>query len=315
MARRALLISPLATGAYFDDAIEVSQAEASFVLPDGVDLEAETRGGMTFLVGDMPDDLLGSAVRLSFVQGAFEVESDSLTPIENDPGFALPEAFVTGARYQGKTHPLVTQLALNLALVVADTGRAPRSLLDPLAGRGTTLLWAVSYGLDAVGIEIDAKAPQDLHRHIKAQTKFHRVKHRHDKGFVAKKGKGRDGAFVRYAIGGQTLRLITGDSRNAPSLLHDERVDVVVTDLPYGVQFHGTSGESLIDLVRECAPSWVESLRPGGAMSIIFNTYRPKRVELEELFGQLGCEVIPFSAPHRMSESIVRDIVVVKRLP
>ena len=46
---------------------------------------------------------------------------------------------------------------------------------------------------------------------------------------------------------------------------------------------------------------------------IVFNSFQPKRKELIDVFEKHALEHIAFQAPHRMSESIKRDIVVFKK--
>ena len=254
--------------------------------------------------------------RLSFVHGIFEVvdpEGPRLVPLERQPGFLLPDSYVYGAKYRGKTHELVTQLALNLALRYRRGQRPARTVLDPMAGRGTTLLWALRYGLDGRGIEQDPRALDELHAHVKKQTKLHRTKHRHHRGVVGPKRRDQVGRYVHYDLHDRQLRLVTGDSRSATELLGGQRFDLVVSDLPYGVQFGGTKREGLRELVAACAEAWVSCLKEGGAMVLVFNTYRPTRAELTEIFTAHGGRMEDFSAPHRMSESIVRDLLVVTK--
>lgn len=306
-----LLISPSATGAYFGAVEAVSLAEFGALVP-GVDVVPERVGALHFLGASLEPEQLERAARMSFVQGAFEDIGEGLVPLELDPGFLLPKELVFGSSYRGKTHPLVTQLALNVGLRYCTTGRPKKDLLDPMAGLGTTLLWGLRYGLDSWGIEQDRSAPDGFHRHIKRQTKLHRVKHRHGKGFTGARNRRGDGAFVEYEMGGHTARLITGDTRQAETLLGRRHFDLIVSDLPYGVQFKGTA-QRVSDLVAECVPVWVDRLRPGGAMVLVFNDYQPRRDDLVRQCADLGCNVEPFTAPHRMSESIVRDLLVVTR--
>ncbi|MEM7414376.1 MAG: hypothetical protein AAF389_02700 [Gemmatimonadota bacterium] len=306
-----LLVSPSASGAYFGDVEGVCLAEFSALLPD-VEVTQDQVGALHFLKASLEPEELRQTARMSFVQGAFEDGGTGLHPLPLDPDFLLPPELVFGSSYRGKTHPLVTQLALNLALHYADTGRPATQLLDPMAGMGTTLLWGLRYGLDGWGIEQDRAAADGLHRHVKRQTKLHRIKHRHAKGFTGAKNRRGEGAFVDYEMGGHTARLVTGDTVRAETLLERRRFDMIVCDLPYGVQFKG-KGQRVSDLVAECVPVWVDRLRPGGAMVLIFNTYQPHRNELAHLCTGAGCAVESFAAPHRMSESIVRDLLVATR--
>jgi hypothetical protein len=45
-------------------------------------------------------------------------------------------------------------------------------------------------------------------------------------------------------------------------------------------------------------------------MVLVFNSLQPKRAELCSLFVEQGLVLQDFSAPHRMSESILRDLLV-----
>lgn len=308
-----LLISPLAKGAFFNAYLDVAQAEFRTHFP-GVDSEIEQVGGFDFLVMELEEASLPTVARLSFVQGAFrDDEAGRVVPLALQGDFLLPEAVVFGAKYQGKTNELVTQLAINLGLRFCTTNRSQKSLLDPMAGRGTTLLWGLRYGVNATGIEQDPDAPQALHNHLKKQAKLHRIKHSYREGFVGKKSRSRIGAFSLYEMAGHNLRFITGDSRRAPDLLGKQRFDLIVSDLPYGVRFKGDSRRSPLELIEVCAEGWLASLREGGAMVLVFNAYQPTREELAAVFAGPSFRIEDFSAPHRMSESIVRDLFVLTR--
>ncbi len=306
-----LLVTPLVKGAYFYESLDTAMAEFSAHFP-AADITPERIGVLDFLNADIPETALDVLVRLSCVQGIFEDRGESgLVPLPIRTGFLLAEDMVFGAKYQGKTHELVTQLAINVGLASRTSGAPARRLLDPLAGRGTTLLWALRYGLNAVGIERDPGALPALHRHVKKQTKLHRIKHTASEGYVGKKTKTGIGQFVKYEMAGQTLQLIMGDSRHTPELLNKARFDLIVSDLPYGVRFKGDGQRDPLSIVRDCAEGWLASLQRGGAMALIFNRYQPKRQELSDAFVEKGARVLDFSAPHRMSESIVRDLLVV----
>ncbi len=306
----ALLITPLARGAYFTETPAVAEAELRTVVGESP-IEFRRIGGLDLLVFDAPPDHYGAIARLSVTQGLFRLLGDSLRPLDAAADFVLPEDLVSGDKYQGKTHELVTQLAINVGL--AQLEAPAKTLLDPMAGRGTTLLWALRYGLDARGIERDANALEAFHRHVKKQTKLHRLKHVRRAGFVGTKNKDGVGKFERFDFGTNSLQLIAGDTRDAESLLARQRFDLLVTDLPYGVRFKGRQQRSALDILRETAQTWSERLRDGGAMVLIFNTYQPKPAELLELFEAQGLVHRVFSAPHRMSESIVRDLLVFQK--
>jgi hypothetical protein len=309
-----VLVTPLTQGAYFAEHLDVAREEIRMMTgAHDAELALERFGNLDFLTLELPDEKLPRLARGSCVQGVFKDTGGALEPLALEDGYLLHEEMVSGHKYRGKTNELVTQLGINAALAFCKRKKKPTTLLDPMAGRGTTLLWAMRYGLNSRGIEIDATALDDIHRHIKRQTKVHRVKHAHTSGFVGKKNTSNKGKFQRYEFEGRYLQLIAGDSSKAPELLGEQRFDLLVTDLPYGVQHHGEHRRNPVETVAACAPAWVESMREGGAMVLIFNTYQPSRDALVEIFSDLGCTPEAFSVPHRMSESIVRDLVVFTR--
>ncbi len=308
-------ITPLARQAYFDDYVSVAKQEFKILFPEAA-LSYRQYGKLDFFETELHDSDLDKLLFCSFVQGIYRLgDGESLRPIESEPDLRLPDTLVTGMKYQGKTNEMVTQLAINLAIAHCRSAKVPKSLLDPMAGRGTTLLWGLRYGLNSQGIELNPEALVHLERHLKGQAKIHRFKHTHQKGVPGggKKQKEAEDRFIQFQIGEQHLRLFSGDSRNGGTLLAGQRFDLIVSDLPYGIQFGGGQKRNPIDLVADCAPAWVERMKGGGAMVLIFNRYQPKRTKLAGIFESLGCMVQPFSAPHRMGESIVRDLMVITR--
>jgi|TARA_Y100000310_G_scaffold309670_1_gene354023 hypothetical protein len=310
-----LLLSPLTKAAYFADYLDVARAEFLAHYPAS-EAKLQRQATLDFLNVELNEEELPQLSRLSFVQGIFEADADKLVPVNQEPGFVLPEELVYAAKYQGKTNELVTQLAINIGLVYASirSGEVPQ-LLDPMAGRGTTLLWALRYGMDARGIEQDEKALVGLHQHVKKQTKLHRIKHQHSQGFIGRSNKRGRGKFDQFQFSERILRLTIGDSREAGKLVQGKRFHLLVCDLPYGVQHVTTAGtRDPLPVIRECAPAWVDCLRKGGVLVLVFNSYQPARSDLLQLFTELGLQPQDFSAPHRMSESILRDLVVLTKV-
>ncbi len=318
----ALLISPVAKSAYFADYLSVAKAELKFAL-NIEKCTSDKFGGMEFLVvaAERNDDaFIRNALSLSFVMGIFEKSSSSLIPIDIKPEYRLHEDFVFGNKYKGKTNEYLTQLLLNLALAAADEKKLEKiKILDPMCGRGTTLMWSLRYGLECKGIEREPGALVDLRAHLKKWCKLHRQKHILKEGFVNKANKKQSGKFVEFTVidkkanSEQRAQVICGDARHAPDLLKSEKFQIIASDLPYGVQHTTQDGKrNPIETLSECAFSWRQCLKPGGVIALSFNKYIPKREAIIEAFTGAGLELMRFEAPHRMSESIVRDIVIFK---
>ena len=315
-----LLINPLCKGAYFSDVLSVAQAELRCIYPY-LNIDVSEFGSMVFLNIDtsQKDISMKQLSRLSFVQGIFRYEENNrLSVVDVLPEFQLPEELVWGNKYKGKTNEIATQLAMNIGLHYVPIDKKKDAtknikLLDPMAGRGTTLLWAARYGLDAIGVEKNRDALNHFCRHVKGQCKRHRIKHKYIQGNIGKKNKAGIGAFHEIQWTHCRSKIIIGDSSEKNFL--SERFDLIVCDIPYGIQFFGKEGKrNPRQLIEECAPNWIERLHLGGIVVIVFNSFQPKRRELIDIFEEHTLEHIDFQAPHRMSESIKRDIVVFKKI-
>ena len=66
-------------------------------------------------------------------------------------------------------------------------------------------------------------------------------------------------------------------------------------------------------MIKAAAPGWANCLAPGGVLAIAYNQNIPKRVEMIAAFDGLGLEVIDRNVAHRMSESIVRDVLLLRK--
>ena len=314
MTSLALLVSPRSKSAYFNDTLTIAEAELGRLYPD-TDIVQYRIGEMEFLELTLPEYDAQALARLSFVYGVFEKQGDQLLPLAVSADFQLHEDFVFGAKFKGKTNELLTQMLINVGLSYLDYQDVRNvKLLDPMCGRATTLLWALRYGMSAKGIEQDAKALDDVRQNVKKWCKVHRQKHSFKDGFVGGKAtKGNKGKFIEFEAQDAAMRIITGNASECAVLLNNEKFDLIVSDLPYGVQ-HFTTAKTRnpLAVLKECAPGWRDSLKRHGVLVLAFNAYLPKRKEQIAVFEEAGSEAQPYTAAHRMSESIVRDVLVLK---
>lgn len=314
MSRLALLVSPLAKGAFFADLIDVAKAELSWVAH--IDNSEHLKlGQMDFLLVDTEASALPALSRLSFVLGIFEVVDQRFLPQSSGPEFLLHEDFVFGSKYKGKTNETLTQLLINVGLASLDYDDIKTvKLLDPMCGRGTTLLWALRYGISCKGLEQDSKSVSEFRSSVKKWCKLHRQKHQLTDGFIGSANKQALGKFYNLEINESTARAVVGDSQDADYYFKSEKFSLIVSDLPYGIQYlTGKNTRNPREVIAACAQAWVQCLRKDGVMVLAFNKYMPKRPELISLFIDQGLIDLGFSASHRMSESIVRDIIVMKK--
>lgn len=315
MTQLALLVSLEAQGAFFADYLDAAKNELRFCL--GIE-EVEHRkfGDMDFLIIESERLDRQQIMRLATIQGVFEVDGDKLHPMADNADFPLPKDLIFGSKFRGKTNERLTQYLINLGLaVVAPDIGDELTLLDPMCGRGTTLFWAMQYGMRAKGIEKDEVAIGDIIRNAKKWTKVHRLKNNIEKGTLAKDGKKPGAEYLDMTIEKRRGRVVNGDARTPAKYFGKEKFDLIVADLPYGVQHFGDGhgqGADIEDVLENCAPAWREAAKPNSAIVLSFNKYQPKRLKIEEIFQVAGWSQVEFEMPHRMSESIVRDIVIFK---
>ncbi|MEP6631741.1 MAG: SAM-dependent methyltransferase, partial [Lapillicoccus sp.] len=203
-----------------------------------------------------------------------------------------------------------------------------RTVLDPLAGRGTTLSWALTLGYDAVGIEVEHKEVEAYAAFLTTWLRRKRVKHRIGTTTLRRSGQ-RLGEVLEASIGRndpQTLVVHAADTLLTAELLQRRRVDVVVTDAPYGVAHgsrasggRGASGRdrSPAELLAAAVPVWVSVLRTGGALGIAWNTHGLSRADLAAICAGAGLEVCdegPYLGfAHRVDAGIHRDLLVARK--
>jgi hypothetical protein len=314
MTRLAILISPLAKGAFFINYIDVAKAELSWVMR--IDESEHLKiGQMDFLIVNVEPVAMSVLPRLSFVLGLFEIINEKFVPLALDPSFSLHQDFVFGSKYKGKTNETLTQLLINIGLASIDYEDSQSlKLLDPMCGRGTTLLWAMRYGINSKGLEQDPKSVSEFRSSVKKWCKLHQQKHRLTDGFIGPVNKQLLGKFYNVEINDNSMRVVTGDSQDANQYFKSEKFNLIVSDLPYGIQYvTPKKTRNPLQVIADCAEAWVNCLRKGGVMVLAFNSYMPKRAELTSLFIEQGLIDLNFSASHRMSESIVRDVLVMKK--
>lgn len=208
-----------------------------------------------------------------------------LQPLVAPPGPALPAEMVEARRYRGKTNELFTQVLVNVARW-AHLG-SPTRLLDPLMGGGTTLFVALRLGLDVVGIErekgqVEGTATFLDHVLRDSGIRFDRKDER--------AGGGRRFLFAlpRPGVAPQRAILVHGETAAAPTLLDNipggARADLLVTDLPYGIQ-HQSHLRALLD---EALPAWHAVAQPEALLALAWDATRLPRATLADWVTACG---------------------------
>jgi hypothetical protein len=302
-----------------------------------VDATRTRIAGVDYLTVDVAEPLapaeLSVLVNLSGLHALFEViDDDRFRPLDCVPRRVLDEDLVTIQRYTGKTNEAFTHLLVNVALASGDravdrwlAGERLR-LLDPVCGRGTTLNRAVVHGLDALGIEVDRREVTAYDTFVTTWLQDKRLKHNVERSTL-RKGRATAAHRITITYGAsrdpsthRIIDVVHDDSRSARDHHKARSVDLLVGDLPYGVQ-HGsmagakrTRGPEMFLL--EALPAWREVLRPGAGVALAWNRRTLPRARLVELATDAGFDVADADDDrfvHRVDRAITRDVLVGRR--
>lgn len=356
MSRYAFLILPSHNRVYADAAPSMARAELAVLaaaLPDAV-LDAGSVGEaviggvpyVTFEAGELSQRDADLLANLSSLYALFEVRGDLPRPVLQPVPLRRLDRYdadlLTILKYAGKTNEQFTKLLLNVTLAssafAGEAGTRRLAVLDPLCGRGTTLNQALMYGFDAYGADVDARDIEAYAVFIQRWLKDKRLKHqagfspvRRDRRVVARRLTAQFAATKdEYKAGDvQRLDVIEADTSRIGEFFRKESVNLVVADLPYGVQHGSHAGSHAaghvgshaaghaaghvgshaagragggdrarpltrnpLDLLRTAAPAWAKALRPGGALGVSWNTHVARREDAADALTAAGLDVL-----------------------
>ena len=282
-------------------------------------------GGVAYLMLELDGPVTASDVdalkQLATVQAFFDyydgigdVPGPFLKPVELVREPFLPETLVATRRYRGKTNELFTRFMCNIARYSSAYRSSPwhkLTLLDPLAGGGTTLFVGLVHGADVVGVERNRKVVEGTAGFLKAYFKEGRIVARCREERI--KGAGKRWFFTIR----DTTRCVIGqgDTQQVQKFVHGlKKPHLIVTDLPYGIQ-HEADWKAML---HEALPAWSRVLAKGGALAFAWDATRFSR----EKMIQLVEDVSPFHVlddppynhlQHRVDRVIKkRDIIIAR---
>ncbi|CAH1544501.1 DNA methylase [Vibrio jasicida] len=338
MYHYAILANPGHNRIYFDSAMTIACSELKAILAsEGVEVteignkDVGLPAALVFSCEDaLNDQQSGKIAASSIYYALFEVREDGLLRPIQAPAFnTFPESMSQILRYTGKTNEQFTRLMVNLGVSASNTDSAQLTLMDPMCGKGTTLFEGLIHGLNVVGVEINQKWVQEIQTFIVKFMKNGRFKHKVSKEKRTSGGKKVADGFVveaasekeEYNKGNlQTMKLYSADTRIADQVVKKNSVDVMVSDLPYGVQ-HGSKNakdsklnRSPLELLQEALPAWKVVLKKQGSVVLSFNEFTLKWKDVAALFEEQGWKVLseePYIGYlHRVDQSINRNIIV-----
>ncbi len=339
------LLTPSSNRVYAGEAPAITAAELRVLgraaLGAAVgDVRPTTLAGVPYLEltldGDARPPVLG---QLAAVHALFAREGDLLRPVPMARTERLDDDMLSIPKYPGKTNEQFTRVLLNVTL--ASTAWAEQlttrrfAILDPMAGRGTTLSWALTLGHDAAGVEIEHREVEAYSTFLRTYLRRKRIKHsidlhpvRRDGRHVADLLEARVGLDREaYAAGdGQSLALYAADTLATADLFGRRRFDAIVTDAPYGVAHGSRAGaaprsgrdRSPAALLEAALPGWVSVLRTGGALGVAWNTHGLSRPDLAAICTAAGlsvCDEGPYlELAHRVDAGVKRDVLVARKV-
>jgi len=298
------------------------------------DIRNEDIGGVPYTLFERSTALTAEEVqvlsRLSFAYALFELRGGLLAPIARDHGYFIDEDISAILKYAGKTNELFTRLMLNLALANAKAAM-PVRVLDPMAGKGTTLYEALMLDVDAYGVEIDPKPAYESLVYIKKHFEIARYKHTsHTEKTSGTDAAGKKFSAIRYQVEmarnkdeqragkSRKFEMVAGDTRHTGTYFKKDFFSAIVADLPYGVQ-HGAKKKpqggghtrNALELVKEAMPGWARVLKPGGVVVVAWNLFLIDRDEMAGVFADNGLAVLDgLDFSHRLDQATHRDLMV-----
>jgi hypothetical protein len=302
-----------------------------------LEIKAINIGGISYLsfalVNQINQADLLLISRLSFFFALFQKQGDLLKPIASFSYQAVPFRIAEILKYPGKTNELFTKMMLNVAMLSCKSDlEEPIQLLDPVAGRGTTLFESLVYGYDSYGIEIDRKSVHESVIFMQRFLKNERYKHQKTRHQIY----GKDKSEARYmdkmefSVSKEDFKndkrlhfgIVNGDTRQANKYFNKKSFHLIVGDLPYGIGHGNTIQKNTLgsrtrnpyELLEGAIPAWVSLLKKGGVICLAWNSFVLSRDRISDLFLKSGlsvCDTKPYTQfEHMVDQSIKRDMIV-----
>lgn len=338
MYKYAILANPGHNRIYFDTAMKIAHSELKAMTESrGVNIEIYDEeiglpASICFTTDrQLNDEDLKILSVSSIYYAIFEiVEGNLLKPIVPPKYNTFPESLNQILKYNGKTNEQFTRLMVNLAVSACKTDSEKLCLIDPMCGKGTTLYEGLIRGFDVCGVEINSQWTQEIQTYLLRYLKTGKYKHSAEKGKQSGPGGKKIADYFKITTACtkelynkkeyQNIKVYNSDTRNTNVLFKKESCDILISDLPYGVQ-HGSKNDkdpslnrSPLDLLKESIPAWKNVLKLGGAMVISYNEFTLKYSDVQKELESKGFKVLneePYADYiHRVDQSINRNLIV-----
>ncbi len=333
LTKYAFLILPSLNRVYYESSKELAIAELRILskhFSNKIELiklsEIAGLPYVTFHSSGLLDSDIAIISNHSTLYALYEMkENNLLKPILLDKRDVFDDDLISIQKYMGKTNEYFTKFLLNVTISSSEFYDLKKlKILDPMCGRGTTMLQALMYGHDSAGIEIHKNLFTSFEAFIKSYMKAKRLKHK----FQLFKKKNQ--LLMEAAASKQDykekkllrLSITNADTIECEKIFPKNNFHCIVVDLPYGVQ-HGTTLNSSLKrsplaLLKQVAPGWIRSLKSGGCLGISWNTNTCPREVMIKTLEETGVEIFDSndyqSFSHRVDQAVMRDIIIAKKV-
>lgn len=282
------------------------------------------------------DAFFSKMARLSFFFALFEKKGEMLLPKHANPNYIFQQNMPALLNYRGKTNEFFTRLMINLALSACGTETQGRkALLDPVAGKCTTLHDALMLGINAYGIELSEKYFIESCHYAAKFLQNEKFKHitKKDKILDVKSRKIADAYALEFAADKKSFnakdlsifKVFKADTRIADKLIKKNSIDMIVGDLPYGIHHankkaskKSEKSRNTEELFGEALSSWLVSLKKGGSLIVSFNEHTTSKEKLAVILEQNSMKILKedeyYNYRHQVDASIKRDLLVAVKL-
>ncbi len=343
MIKYAIIANPGHNRVYFETSKQLSKAELgvaikhfSVVCSPPQEEYIENVFYITFTTEQsLSEHDLDTLSRLSFVYAIFKCvtidEIRYLLPVARTSYQYIDDNISSILKYTGKTNELFTRMMINVGVNSTRFVGQRIKMLDPVAGKGTTLYEGLIYGYDVYGIEIGDKVVNEAYAYMRRFLESEKYKHQthtekisgEHKSFSAKRfiidiAKDKDELKNKAT---KHFEMVAGNSAFADKYYKKNTFHLIVGDMPYGVQHGNITNEKQSsitrnpkELLKACLKGWHNVLKSGGALVLGWNNFvfpREVFVSLLESYGfEVKTEPVYLEFEHRVDQSIRRDIIV-----
>ncbi len=323
-----ILLSPGHNRLFMLAAVDAACAEAEALVP-GCTAEQKIIGNVAYIsVSGTQDFDYRPLLKLSLHHAVFEQVGELLKPLDCTSDRPLPDSLGTILKYPGKTNEQFTRMLFNLA---GSTAKSTTCVLDPMCGQGTTLFEAAINGLDAIGVEQNEQSVKKAVDFFVKYLETAKIKHKLTSEKRSENGKKiANLSTVAYSLDRQKwkdgqskfIKFFRADCLDTAKLLGKNSADVLVCDLPYGVQHGSKNGDvkvrNALSLMKLALPVWHSVLKSGAGVALSYNTLTTEREGLISLMENSGFTVDKNLSSgrlcHRVDSAIVRDVAVARRI-